>query len=163
MTTQSETYNKSFEDELDWKLFDQLHGVVTQISSFCFETKKLCVATEFIVLTLLAKFTADKLDHSFFVTGLVIPLCFWFLDAVGYYYQVKIRGTMESIRQHLISRNSQRIVSTLGQEIIESKRSQRYWLRRAADAFVNHSMWLYVLMIAVDMVLWGLFIVGFIS
>ena len=45
-------YTKSLQDELDWKLLDQLHGVVAQISSFCFETKKLCVTTEFIVLTL---------------------------------------------------------------------------------------------------------------
>ncbi|MCL6472988.1 MAG: hypothetical protein K6T91_09305 [Firmicutes bacterium] len=104
-------YTKSFEDELDWMLLDQLHGVVSQISRFCFETKKFCVTTEFIVLTLLAKFTADKLDHAFFVSGLVIPLCFWFLDAVGYYYQVKIRGTMESIRERLVARNSQQIVT----------------------------------------------------
>lgn len=33
-------YIKTFDDELDWKLFEQLHGVVSQISSFCFEAKK---------------------------------------------------------------------------------------------------------------------------
>src|SRR5258708_29521344 len=89
MAIDPQPYEKTLEDELDWKLLDQLYGVVSQISSFCFETKKLCVTTEFVVLTLLAKFTTDKLDHSLFVTAMVVPLCFWFLDAVVYYYQVK--------------------------------------------------------------------------
>lgn len=80
-TTQSniQPYAKSLEDELDWKLLDQLYGVVSQISNFCFETKKFCVTTEFVVLTLLAKFTSDKLDQALFITGLAIPVCFWFL------------------------------------------------------------------------------------
>lgn len=80
MSGETGAYTKTFEDELDWKLFDQLHGVVSQISSFCFETKKFCVTTAFVVLTLMINFTGDKLDHSLFVTGLVIPLCFWFLS-----------------------------------------------------------------------------------
>ena len=92
-------YTKSLQDELDWKLLDQLYGVVAQISSFCFEIKKFCVTTLFVVMTLMIKFTSDKLDHSIFVAGLLIPICFWFLDATGYFYQVKLRGTMESSRQ----------------------------------------------------------------
>src|SRR5262245_5614196 len=117
MSVDATPYTKTFEDELDWKLFDQLHGVVSQISSFCFETKKFCVTTEFVVLTLMFKFTADKLDHSLFVAGLVIPLSFWFLDAVGYYYQVKLRGMMESIRVRLGDRNSRQIVGIGGAPI----------------------------------------------
>jgi hypothetical protein len=107
-------YAKTLDDELDSKLLAQLHSVVSQISSFCFETKKFCVTAEFVVLTLLVRFTADKLDHSLFVAGLAIPLCLWFLDAVAYYYQVKIRGTMESIRQRIKNRNQQQIVGTGG-------------------------------------------------
>lgn len=150
-------YTKSFDDELDWKLLEQLHSVVSQISSFCFETKKFCVTTEFVVLALFAKFTSDKLDHSLFVTGLIIPLCFWFLDAVGYYYQVKIRGTMESIRLRLKTRNSQPILAAGGEPVIAQDRAQRHWSRRVTDAFFNHSMWLYGLMIAIDALMWILF------
>jgi hypothetical protein len=83
-------YTRSLDDELDWKLIDQLYGIVSQISGFCFETKKFCVTTEFVVLAFLAKFTVNKLDHSLFVSGLVILLCFWILDSVAYFYQVKI-------------------------------------------------------------------------
>ena len=50
-------YTKTLQDELDWKLLDQLHSVVAQISGFCFDTKKFCVTTEFVVLTLIVKFT----------------------------------------------------------------------------------------------------------
>lgn len=153
-------YTKSFDDELDWKLLEQLHSVVSQISSFCFETKKFCVTTEFVVLALFARFTSDKLDHSLFVMGLVIPLCFWFLDAVGYYYQVKIRGTIESIRLRLKTRNSQQILATGGEAVIAQERAQRHWSRRAMDAFFNHSMWLYALLIAIDAVVWTLFGAG---
>lgn len=103
-------YTKTLQDELDWKLLDQLHGAVAQISSFCFEIKKFCVTTLFIVLTLMAKFTSDKLDHSLFVAGLMIPLCFWFLDATGYFYQVKLRGTMQAIRTRLASQNDQKLI-----------------------------------------------------
>ena len=67
-------YTKTLQDELDWKLLDQLSGVVSQISSFCFETKKFCVTTLFVVMTLMVKFTSDKLDDSIFVAGLLIPL-----------------------------------------------------------------------------------------
>jgi hypothetical protein len=163
MSTGPIPYAKTFEDELDWKLFDQLHGVVSQISNFCFETKKFCVTTEFVVLTLLAKFTADKLDHSLFITGLVIAFCFWFLDAVGYYYQVKLRGMMEAIRLRLSKRNSQQIIGLGGAAIIASDRTERPVLRRLVDAVFNHSMWLYVFLIGIDAVVWGLFVTGVIQ
>ena len=38
-------YTKTLQDELNWKLVDQLYGVVAQISGFCFEIKKFCVTT----------------------------------------------------------------------------------------------------------------------
>ena len=75
-------YTRSLDDELDWKLLDQLHDAVSQISGFCFETKKFCVTTEFVVLTLFAKFTHDRLDHSLFVVGIVLPLAFWIQLAI---------------------------------------------------------------------------------
>jgi hypothetical protein len=160
MSVEAGPYTKTFEDELDWKLFDQLYGVVSQISSFCFETKKFCVTTEFVVLTLMVKFTAERLDHSLFVTGLVIPVCFWFLDAVGYYYQVKLRGTMESIRLRLADRNSRQIVGIGGAPIISNERTQRPLLRRAFDASANHSMWLYGFLVGIDLLVWALFATG---
>ncbi len=151
-------YAKSLDDELDWKLLDQLYGVVSQISGFCFEIKKFCVTTEFVVLTLLTKFTTDKLDGSFFVAGLLIPVCFWFLDAVGYYYQVKLRATMEVIRKRIMDRNSQQIISANRIPVISAKRTERTWFLKVVDAAINHSMWLYGFMITIDLIMWALYI-----
>lgn len=156
-------YIKSLDDELDWKLIDQLYGVVSQISGFCFETKKFCVTTEFVVLAFLAKFTANKPDHSIFVAGLAIPLCFWFLDSVAYFYQVKIRGTMNSIRERIKERNKQQIVDPGGEPVIARNRTQRGLFRRIFDAGVNSSMFLYGFLIVIDLITWKLFVFGAIA
>ena len=153
-------YTKTLQDELDWKLLDQLYGVVAQISSFCFETKKFCVTTEFVVLTLMVRFTEDHLDHSIFAAAMVIPVCFWFLDATAYFYQVKLRGTMDVIRQRIASRELTSLVGVDGTRVIAPDRVGARPFRRVADAAFNHSMWLYVLLLAIDLVLWNRFTVG---
>lgn len=153
-------YIKTLEDELDWKLLDQLHNIVSQISSFCFEIKKFCVTTEFVVLTLIVRFTGDKLDHSLFVTGAIIALSFWFLDAVAYYYQVKLRGTMDAIQSRLRSRQSKKIVGIDTWNVIAPNRVNVSWANRAFNAGFNHSMWLYGFLVLIDFALWLLFLRG---
>ena len=153
-------YTKSLQDELDWKLLDQLHSVVAQISSFCFEIKKFCITTLFVVMAFIVKFTSDKLDHSIFVTGLLITICFWFLDATGYFYQVKLRGTMESIRQRLASRDAKLLVAENGVVVIAPSRASASIRDRVVDAAFNHSMWLYVLLVLIDFGVWLLFVGG---
>jgi hypothetical protein len=157
---EAKPYTKTLQDELDWKLLDQLSGVVSQISSFCFETKKFCVTTLFVVLTLMVKFTSDKLDHSIFVAGLCIPLCFWFLDSTGYYYQVKLRGTMEQIRQRLAARDLRPLVAIDGTDIIAKDRVNIPGYRKVLDAAINHSMWLYAVLVVADLLVWTLFYIG---
>jgi len=153
-------YTKTLQDELDWKLLDQLHGAVAQISSFCFEIKKFCVTTLFVVLTLMAKFTLDKLDHSIFVAGLLIPLCFWFLDATGYFYQVKLRGTMQAIRTRLAVQNDLKIIINSVGQIIEPSRLSAPAYRRIFAAGFNHSMWLYILLVVINISIWLLYLGG---
>lgn len=153
-------YTKTLQDELDWKLLDQLSGVVSQISSFCFETKKFCVTTLFVVMTLMVKFTSDKLDNSIFVAGLIIPLCFWFLDSTGYFYQVKLRGTMEQIRSRLASRDKRPLVEADGTGIIAKDRVDIPNYRKVLEAALNHSMWLYAVLIVANLAVWALFSIG---
>lgn len=157
---EAKPYTKTLQDELDWKLLDQLSGVVSQISSFCFETKKLCVTTLFVVLALMVKFTSDKLDHSIFVAGLCIPLIFWFLDSTGYFYQVKLRGTMEQIRQRLTSRDLRPLVAVDGTDIIAKDRVNIPTYRKILGAGLNHSMWLYAILVVADISVWVLFYMG---
>ncbi len=153
-------YVKSLDDELDWKLLDQLYGVVVQMSNFCFEIKKFCVTTQFIVITLLVKFTGDKLDHSLFVAGLAIPIAFWFLDSVAYYYQVKLRGTMEAIRTQIKKRSEGKIITPGSNVVITSERVGRTPILGILTAAFNHSMWMYVLMLVLDLGIWRLFALG---
>jgi hypothetical protein len=156
----NEEYQKSLEDELDWSLLEQLHKVVLQISSFCFHTKQICLTVDVAVVGLLIKFTENRLDTSIFVAALLIPLCFWFLDAVAYFYQVKIRGIMDGIRDRLRKRNSPTLVLADVQRTIAQKRTTGSAGKRLLAAFVNHSMWFYAFLIVTDVVLWILWCRG---
>jgi hypothetical protein len=150
-------YTRTLQDELDWKLVDQLYGVVSQISGFCFDIKKFCVTTEFVVLTFVAKFTKDKLDDSVFVAGLLMAVCFWFLDATAYYYQVKLRGTMDSIRERIKKRDDVSLLTVDAPRIIAPERVDVPFEKRLRNAAINHSMWLYALLVSIDLVAWSLF------
>ncbi len=163
MSENSKPYTKTLADELDWKLLDQLHSAVSQISGFCFEIKKFCVTTTFIVLTLLVKFTSNELDNSLFVAGALIPLCFWFLDSIGYYYQVKLRGTMEVIRTNIKERADINIITNNIEKVISKERIEKPWYLKVKDSFFNNSMWLYVFMIITDATVWVLYESGNIS
>jgi len=156
-------YTKTLQDELDWKLLDQLHSVVAQISNFCFEAKKFCLTTEFVILSFMIKFTKDALDHSIFVAGLLIPLCFWFLDATGYFYQVKLRGTMESIRKRLASQDQEALLAADGAKVIAPERASSSIAERLIEAFFNHSMWLYAILVIADVIAWALYVKGLIT
>lgn len=154
---EAKPYTKTLQDELDWKLVDQLYGVTAQISGFCFEIKKFCVTTEFVVLTFIVKFTKDHLDDSVFVAGLLMAISFWFLDATAYYYQVKLRGAMDSIRDRIKKRDDVPLVVADDSRTIAPARVSALQWKRVWNAAVNHSMWLYALLIAIDLAAWSLF------
>ena len=148
-------YFRSFDDELDWQLLSQLHNVVLQISTFCFRTKQICLIVNIAVVGILFKVTASKLDDSIFVAGLVIPAGFWFLDAIGYFYQIKMRQLMENIRAQLKERNKDKLIVGVEHDpVIAPERLKETWLGNAWSAFANHSMWLYGLLITADLALW---------
>lgn len=150
-----EPYSKSFEDELDWTLLDQLHKVVLQIGTFCFRTKQICITVEIAIVGLLIKFTDNELDSSVFVAGGLIPLAFWFLDGVAYYYQVKLRAVMTGIQGRLQRRNVEAIVAPTFEPIIAETRIKARRFQILLSAFVNHSMWLYAILVGVDAGLWA--------
>lgn len=158
-----EPYVKTLEDELDWKLLDQLHTAVAQISSFCFEIKKFCVTTLLAVLMFVLKFTSDKLDESIFIAGFLITFCFWFLDSIAYFYQVKLRGMMAAICEQLAARKKQQLVIYRKGSVIESSRVSAPIHKRILGAGFNHSMWIYALLILIDGFLLGLFKYGVIK
>lgn len=157
---QVKLFEKSLQDELDLKLLDQLSSAVSQISSFCFETKKFCITTEFVVMALLVKFTRDKLDHSIFVAGFAIPFCFWFLDAVAYFYQVRLRGKMNAVQSGMILRSADAVAESDVSAVIEKSRLDKSKFKLVKSAAINHSMWTYALLAGIDLLTWILFGLG---
>lgn len=167
MTNQNksqQTFQKSLLDEIDFKTVDQIHGAVSQISSFCFELKKLCVATLFIALTFIIKFTGENLDSVIFKSSYCMILSFWFLDSVAYYYQVKLRGKMQDKFEEILDRNNgKHITNHNGESIIDKKRTQGSLCKQIFNAGVNHSMWLYLLLTIISSVSHLLFINGMLN
>ncbi|MCU1002504.1 hypothetical protein JAK44_16295 [Stenotrophomonas maltophilia] len=159
------SYSKTLNDELDWKLLDQLHVAVSQFSGFCFEIKKFCVTTGFVVISLIA--TLQKsIDASMFVAGAVVAVCFWILDSTAYYYQVKIRGRMEEIRRNLLERGSEKESLPKGSrasEIISVERSKGNAFKLIFKAGFNSSMWIYAIILMVNLVVFILHLGGLVS
>lgn len=167
-----EPYKKSLTDEIDFKIVDQLHGTVTQISSFCFEIKKICIATLFITLTFITKFTENKLDSSLFVACYLMIICFWFLDSTAYFYQVKLRGMMSQRIQSIEKRNNTGgfsdtdgilLADHSGNMIINKNRTSISLVRRVFKSGINHSMWLYALLLLLNIVSHYLFLIDIIK
>ncbi len=161
LNTSKKIFQKSLIDEIDFKVVDQIHGAVLQISSFCFEIKKLCVATLFIALTFIIKFTGDNLDSVIFKSSYCMILSFWFLDSVAYYYQVKLRGKMQSKFEEILDRdNGKKLTNHNGESIINKKRIEGSLGSRIFKAGINHSMWLYLLLMIISAGSHALFING---
>lgn len=159
-------YERSLEDELDWSLLEQLHRVTLQTSAFCFRTKQICVTVDVAIAGLLARYLENNLGHSVFVAGLLIPAIFWALDSVGYYYQVKVRLVMDEIRAQIRERNRQDLILTDNVsrvEVIEGNRGAGGTGTRFRNAMFNHSMWLYLILALIDLILWGVFTGGIIQ
>lgn len=173
-------YQKSLIDEIDFKIVDQLYGAVSQISNFCFEIKKLCVATLFIVFTFIIKFTDDNLDSIIFKSSYCMIISFWFLDAVAYYYQVKLRGKMQIKLEELSNRHnnattlknvvelprgcsSTKASNDIKGSVIDPKRIEGALFSRILNAGINHSMWIYLILITMSIASHVLYSIGWIK
>lgn len=84
-------------DDLDREQLEQLHAATLKASDSCFELKKLCATVLVPTGTLVAVFTDKKLNVAVFVAGLLVIAAFWLADAVGFYYQRKLRILMDKI------------------------------------------------------------------
>ncbi|MBQ0894650.1 hypothetical protein KBX37_16350 [Micromonospora sp. U56] len=84
-------------DDLDKELIDQLHAATLKASDSCFEIKKLCATVLVPTGTLVALFSGRRLTAAVFVSGLLVICFFWLADAVGYYYQRRLRAAMDVI------------------------------------------------------------------
>lgn len=84
-------------DELDKEQIAQLHAATIKASDSCFELKKLCATILVPAATLVSVFTDKRLDDAVFLAGLLVIVAFWLADAVGYFYQRKLRNAMTDL------------------------------------------------------------------
>ena len=75
-------YKRTLEDEIDWKVIDQLHTATVNFSSTSLELKKLFFVMVGIAVPSLIKLAGDKLDLSLFVTLYILTFTFWFIDSI---------------------------------------------------------------------------------
>jgi hypothetical protein len=138
----------SLQDEMDKISIEQLHKAVLQLSSNCFELKKLCVTILVSASVLIATFTQKRLDSSFFIGGAVIIFAFWILDSQSYYYQEKLRDTMKEMANGILQRHQQKIVVEGVGMPLSKERSDESRLRRS---LFNNSMLFYLILFLFDL------------
>lgn len=149
-------------DDLDKEQIDQLHAVTLQVSSNCFELKKLCATVLVAAGTLVVTLTRRQLDSALFIAGLVVVLLFWVADTQSYYIQAKLRNRMKELQQARARRfRALRGYAAEGVGIpIETPPTQ---VRRVIQAFFNASMLYYFLIVTVLSAAWAMYGCGVIS
>lgn len=103
-------YKKTLEDEIDWKVIDQLHTATNTFSTASLELKKLYFVLVGVAVPSLIKLASDKLDTSLFVTLYLLTFAFWFLDSFTYFYQEKLREKMDKLFNQIKSRNKEVVI-----------------------------------------------------
>lgn len=128
---------------LDKNLIDQLHNATLNMSKQCFEIKKICLTIELTVLTFVLNFVSNNDACCLYIAflGLAIPLSFWILDSLSYYYQDSLRSTM--IKEGNRIRDEYRL-STL------ENKHDRNITSRLFLSFFNLSQLLYYILIVAD-------------
>ena len=143
-------YLKSVEDEIDWKIIDQLHSATLNFSSTSLELKKLLFVLVGIAVPSLVKLAGDKLDFSLFVTIYLLSISFWFLDSLTFYYQESLREKMDNRFSQIKSRNVEAIILVDQKSdnfTLENNRTDKGRIKRSA---FNLSTRLYLIVIILN-------------
>ena len=69
-------YKKNLDDEIDWKIIDQLHTATINFSTTSLELKKLFFVLLGISVPTLTKLAGDKLDLSLFIAIYILIITF---------------------------------------------------------------------------------------
>lgn len=154
----SKVYIKSVDDEIDWKIIDQLHTATVNFSSTSLELKKIFFVLLGIAVPSLIKLAGDKLDLSLFVTLYILSFTFWFLDSFTYFYQVSLREKMDKRFNSIKERHTENLIvlDSVKQDFtIEKERTDknRFW-----RSTFNPSIMLYWIMIVFNTIALILFI-----
>ncbi|MDG4654245.1 hypothetical protein, partial [Chryseobacterium arthrosphaerae] len=144
-----EEYKKTLEDEIDWKMIDQLHNATNNFSSSSLEFKKIYFVLLGILTPIIFKLANNKFDISLLITPLFLSIFFWILDVITYYFQEDLRARMKNHFKELKKRNSA-IPENNEEYTLENNRTSKSRLFRS---FFNASSMFYPIIIGFDTVL----------
>jgi hypothetical protein len=134
-------YKKSVDDEIDWKIIDQLHSATLNFSTTSLELKKLLFVLICAAVPILIKLADDKLDISLFVTIYLLSFTFWYLDSFTYFYQEKLREKMDKHFKSIKDRNTESLIVPGEQRenyTLENNRTSSDRIRRSlVNSFVR--------------------------
>jgi hypothetical protein len=156
-------YKRTLEDEIDWKIIDQLHTATINFSTTSLELKKLFFVLVGIAVPVLIKLAGDKLDPSLFVTIYLLALTFWFLDSFTYFYQEKLREKMDKHFTQIKLRNAQSVIFTetkLDEFTLDNSRTGKDRVKRS---LINSSVRLYMIVIGLNSLAFILYLTGVIK
>lgn len=163
---QIKEYKKSLEDEIDWKIIDQLHTATLNFSNTSLELKKLLIVLVGIAVPSLIKLAGDKLDISLFVTIYLLALTFWFLDSFTYFYQEKLREKMDNHFKQIKERNKETVDDDVDNTTVDTEEftleDSRDSSTRKIRSIFNPSLRLYMLVISLNTVAMVLFLLKWI-
>ena len=148
-------YKKSLEDEIDWKIIDQLHAATLNFSTTSLELKKMFFILVGIAVPTLVKLAGDKLDLSLFLTIYLLSFTFWLLDSFTYFYQERLREKMDNHFTQIRTRNVETI--EVPDYTLENNRtsSGRIW-----RSLTNLSIKLYLFSVILNTIAFVLYLTG---
>lgn len=158
--TEIKEYKKSLEDEIDWKIIDQLHTATLNFSSTSLELKKIFFILIGIAVPSLIKLANNKLDTSLFITIYLLALTFWFLDSFTYFYQEKLREKMDKHFSQIKRRNLDVLIVVEKKEDDFTLENNRTSTDRMKRSVINPSVRLYMFVFGLNSIAYLLFLIG---
>lgn len=143
-------YIKTVEDELDWKVIDQLHSATLNFSSTSLELKKLYFVLIGITVPTLIKLANDRLDLSLFITLYILTLTFWSLDSYTFFYQEKLREKMDKHLNNIRKRNNNSKIILTDSNVEFTIETSRKNNNRIWRSLFNFSVRLYLIFFILD-------------
>lgn len=163
-------YKPNLDDEIDWKIIDQLHSATSRFSSASIELKKMYFILMGILIPSIIKLSGDSLDFSLFITTYLLTLTFWYLDAFTYFHQENLRAKMDEKFEDIKNRNlkPEKITSNKpNSEIEEGNETEEFTLdndrnkdSRWKRSFTNSSVRMYPAFIILISIAFWLFLTG---
>lgn len=146
-------YKKSFEDEIDWKIIDQLHNATNNFSSSSLEFKKIYFVLLGILTPIIFKLGDNKFDIALLITPFCLSIFFWILDIITYYIQETLRENMDKHFEKLKERNSNTSENN-DEYTLPNNRTKKNRLYRS---IFNNSAFFYPIILLLNIILFILY------